>query len=848
LDLEEEIEMRQKIDYGIDLGTTNSAIARMNAGEAQIIKSDDNQMDTTPSCVSFNKKKTMFVGQNAKTAIESEAFSAFRSRRQVLSNGYLEFKRTMGVDHKYESVHMERSFTSEDLSAEVLKKLRGYIRDEEVASVVITVPAMFKQNQIDATQRAAELAGFKYCELLQEPIAASIAYGIKASANSGHWLVFDFGGGTFDVALMHVDDGIMKVVDTEGDNHLGGKNIDSVIVDQLFIPEIAKQCEIDGILNDELGKKLLQDALKRYAEQAKIALSSRSSWDHFLDDFGSDDHESEMQVDLVISLEQYEKVSEPLFQSAINICIKLLERNNLSGADLSSIVLVGGPTFSQTLRRMLKEQISSRIDTTVDPMTAVAKGAALFASTKSIPSELQKRDTSKAQLTLRYPETTVEIQENLGIRIDRNNSTVNLPSAFSIEVIRADLGWSSGKVEMSGDAEVIEVVLNGGKANQFDIKLFGPDGSIIKCEPSSITIIHGLKIANPTLPYSIGLEVYNTMHGKQGVYAFKGLEKNKTLPAKGKGSYKTAKDIRPGIGADKFTVQFYGFSFGDEGSRAIFNDPFGGVTVTGEQLPVMLPAQSEIELTLSIDASRRASLSIYIPALDETIDTQFESTIQKTEDVVDLMSDVEQAREVAEKIESGDGSLDVSAFKSELNEVERLLNNRGNDVDVKALARQKLQKTFIALDKIEATNKWPELEAKLDAAMARLLANDQRYGDEKSQQLVKDYLNRLHHAKSENNYNVGLQLLDEIYSLSFAFRSQDIDLWISIIKNYDQEFETTEWTEKNEARRVLNDAKNLIDGNPSKSSVEVAVRTLWSLMPKEKRDAAKRASDDILRQ
>jgi molecular chaperone DnaK len=270
--------------------------------------------------------------------------------------------------------------------------------------------------------------------------------------------------------------------------------------------------------------------------------------------------------------------------------------------------------------------------------------------------------------------------------------------------------------------------------------------------------------------------------------------------------------------------------------------------VTGEQLPVMLPAQSEIELTLSIDASRRASLSIYIPALDETIDTQFESTIQKTEDVVDLMSDVEQAREVAEKIESGEGSLDVSVFKSELNEVERLLNNRGNDVDVKVLARQKLQKTFIALDKIEATNKWPELEAKLDAAMARLLANDQRYGDEKSQQLVKDYLNRLHHAKSENNYNVGLQLLDEIYSLSFAFRSQDIDLWISIIKNYDQEFETTEWTEKNEARRVLNDAKNLIDGNPSKSSVEVAVRTLWSLMPKEKRDAAKRASDDILRQ
>ena len=840
--------MRQKIDYGIDLGTTNSAIARMDAGEAIIIKSDDNQMDTTPSCVSFNKKKTMFVGQNAKRAIDSEALSAFLARRQTASNGYLEFKRTMGTDHKYESTHMERSFTSEDLSAEVLKKLRGYIRDEEVGSVVITVPAMFKQNQIDATQRAAELAGFKYCELLQEPIAASIAYGIKASSNSGHWLVFDFGGGTFDAALMHVEDGIMKVVDTEGDNHLGGKNIDSAIVDQLFIPEIAKQCEIDGILDEELSKKLLQDALKRYAEEAKIALSSKSSWDYFLEDFGSDDDGEEIQLDLTISLEQYEKVCGPLFQKAIDICKHLLERNKLSGNDLSSIVLVGGPTFSQTLRRMLKEQISSRIDTTVDPMTAVAKGAALFASTKNIPSDLQKRDTSKAQLTLKYPETTVETHENLGIRVDRKKSTANLPSSFSLEIIRADRGWSSGKVEMDGDTEIVEVVLNDGKANQFDIKLFGPDGSIIPCEPSSITIIHGLKIANPTLPYSIGLEVYNTFDGKQGVYEFKGLKKNNTLPAKGKGTYKTAKDIRPGNRSDKFTVQFYEFSYGDEGSRAILNDLYGGATVTGEQLPAMLPAQSEVELTLSIDASRRASLSIYIPTLDETIDLQFESSTLKSEDVIDLLADVEQARGVAEKLESSEKPADVSEFKNDLNEVERLLNNRGNDVDVKIMARQKLQKTFIALDKIESTNRWPELEAELDSAMEYLLVNDQRYGNEKSQPLIADYQKRVRHAKSEKNYNAGKQLLDEIRAFSFALIGQDIGLWMSWIKEYDQDFEITEWIDKREARRVLNDAKSMIATNPSKSKVEEAVRTLWSLMPKEKREAAQRASDDVLRQ
>lgn len=838
--------MRQKIDYGIDLGTTNSAIARMDSGEAKIIKSDDNQMDTTPSCVSFNKKKTIFVGESAKNQVNNESALAFRSRRESPSNSYLEFKRTMGTDHTYLSTWVERSFTSEQLSAEVLKKLRGYIRDEDVNSVVITVPAMFKQNQIDATQRAAEIAGFKYCELLQEPIAASIAYGVKANANSGYWLVFDFGGGTFDVALMHIDEGVMKVIDTEGDNHLGGKNIDTAIVDQLFIPELKKKCAIEAVLESQTFKTLLQGALKRYAEQAKIALSSKNSWGYYLEDLGPDDEGEEIEADLHISLAQYDDVCGPLFQKAIDICQGLLRRNNLLGADLSTMILVGGPTFSQTLRRMLKEQITDKIDTSVDPMTAVAKGAALFASTKNVPSDLLKRDMSKAQLTLKYPETTVETHENLGVLIDRNKSTANLPNLFMLEVIRADRGWSSGKLTMDSDAEVVEVVLNEGKANQFDIKLFGHDGSVIPCEPSSITIIHGLKIANSTLPYSIGLEVYDTTEGRQGVYAFKGLEKNKSLPAKGKGIYKTAKDIRPGNLSDKFAIQFYEFDYGTEGSRAIFNSPFGGVTVTGEQLPSMLPAQSEIELTISIDASRRASLSIFIPALDETIHVQFESSTDKSEDVDVLLDDIQDARDIAEKLSNSDHPTDVSSVLADLYECERLLDGRGSDFDTRAQVRRILQRTFISLDKKEAENQWPEIVSKLDSAIEFLQINDERYGNDKSRQMVGDYQKRVRHVKAERDCILAKQLHDEILAFSFALVQQDIGLWMSWIKEYDQDFETTDWTDRREARRVLNDAKTMIAINPSKSKIEDAVRTLWSLMPKDKRDAAQKTSGDIL--
>ena len=232
----------------------------------------------------------MRVGEKAKNSIEQEAIQNLVKHKAGNPNGYQEFKRNMGTNYLYESTFMNRSYTAEELSAEVLKKLKGYVRDESVTSAVITVPAMFEQSQLDATQRAAQLAGFSYCELLQEPIAASIAYGVKANSQSGYWLVFDFGGGTFDAALMHTEDGIMKVVDSAGDNHLGGKDLDTAIVDHLFIPEIQQQCEIEDTISSSATKVILQEALKRYAAEAKIKLSSSDQWNEFIDDLGEDDN------------------------------------------------------------------------------------------------------------------------------------------------------------------------------------------------------------------------------------------------------------------------------------------------------------------------------------------------------------------------------------------------------------------------------------------------------------------------------------------------------------------------------------------------------------------------------
>ena len=265
------------------------------------------------------------------------------------------------------------------------------------------------------------MAGFAYVELLQEPIAASIAYGIQAGAIDGHWLVFDFGGGTFDAALMRVEEGVMRVVDTEGDNHLGGKNLDQAIVEELLLPALAvdSQLALTQTLADPERRRLLSGALKRHAERAKIQLSTRESVLIEIEDLGDDDEGEEIIAEINLLLSDWERVARPIFQRSIDLCRALLARNGLSGESLRTLIPVGGPTLSQTLRRMLREQLTERLDTRVDPMTAVARGAAIFASTRQVPRAMQRRDTSKAQLTLRHPDSTVETEVTVGVRVDR---------------------------------------------------------------------------------------------------------------------------------------------------------------------------------------------------------------------------------------------------------------------------------------------------------------------------------------------------------------------------------------------------------------------------------------------
>ena len=342
---------------------------------------------------------------------------------------------------------------------------------------------------------------------------------------------------------------------------------------------------------------------------------------------GTDDDGEEFELDFTITREDFKNAVAPIFQQAIDTCKELIKRNNLKGSDLSTILLVGGPTYSPLLRAMLKDQLSNNVNTNIDPMTAVAAGAALYASTRKIPSEFQNRDLAKIQLDLNYEATTVEPEEFVTIRVLREETTGEVPESLLVELVRADKGWSSGKVQIEGDAELIEVILESNKANSFNIITYDAKGTTYECEPKEITIIQGSKIGNATLPMNIGIEVKDNTTGLIRFKTVNGLEKNTTLPAVGKThALKTQKQIRPGVKDDFIKIPLYEGDTGADGTKAINNEHIKDVIISGEDLPKLLPAGSEVELTINVDASRRNKFEVFFPYLDETIELTVETT------------------------------------------------------------------------------------------------------------------------------------------------------------------------------------------------------------------------------
>lgn len=823
--------IRLKIDYGIDLGTTNSSICRMENGTPVIMRTDTLR-EVMPSCVSFTRRQNVKVGDGAYNDMKQDKLRATHTWRANASNTFLEFKRTMGTDTLYHSDNMQRDYTSEELSAMVLQTLRSYVDDDLPRAVVITVPAKFTVNQKTATLEAAKLAGFEHCQLLQEPIAAAIAYGLSSKDENGLWLVFDFGGGTFDAALLKAEDGIVQVKDTEGDNYLGGKNLDYAIVDQILMPHLSSRYSLTGILTDPKKHEQLRDALKTYAEEVKIQLSHKECEDVLsnLGDLGTDDDGEEMEIDLTITRQHAFEVMRPLFQKAVDICLTLLRRNHIDGSQLGHVILVGGPTRLPLIHQMLESQVAPISNADIDPMTVVAQGAALYASTLDMPTEMVT-DGQKASdavlIDIGYEPTTVELTDWVSLRAPEG-------LMLSVELCRADGAWSSGRMEVTSKGRVTTIQLEKGRPNTFLVKAFDQEGNSVKCLPEQFVVQQGTKVGSAVLPYHIGISVWNDQKKDAVFLPLIGLEKNKPLPAVGiLRDRRTTSILRPGMATDILTIPVYQADEYLKNVRSYLYEWVADVVVTGDDVPKLVPVGSVVEVTLKADRSEQMTMEIYFPDTDTTITKQlFTNKKQSVEEAAKrITTDIASAYNCLYNL-SQSGYNDITSLKLLLQQVEE--ENR-NSQEKKAVL-QHLKEVLRKIEALEGSTEWQRMEYQLENAMHELLTLQNTYGDEVSQMKVHQLELQVEEVVSCADVRMANFLLANINKYMHSLKI--LRNYVSWVYYFDSQYELLKWRNAEKARKAIDKALEIVKDKPTTQKLDPLLDLLFELRIVEKKDDA----------
>lgn len=342
---------------GIDLGTTNSCVAVYEGGEAKVIANKEGER-TTPSVVAFKDGKTI-VGGAAK-------------RQMVINPDTIRsIKRLMGTDKKVKANGKE--YTPEEVSAMILSDLKETAESylgEKVTKAVITVPAYFNDAQRQATKNAGKIAGLEVERIINEPTAASLAYGLDKQEQSQTILVYDLGGGTFDVSILELGDGVFEVKSTSGNNHLGGDDYDARIVDFL-VEEIKKEHDMD-LSGDKMAMQRLQDA----AEKAKKDLSGMTTTQISLP-FLAQGKDGVINFETTLTRAKFEQLTDDLTESTLEPVRKALKDANLKASDIDKVLLVGGSTRIPKVQELIKKELGKEPSKGVNPDEVVAMGAAI---------------------------------------------------------------------------------------------------------------------------------------------------------------------------------------------------------------------------------------------------------------------------------------------------------------------------------------------------------------------------------------------------------------------------------------------------------------------------------------
>ena len=672
---------------GIDLGTTNSAICSFDGEKIQLYKSPE-QHDVTPSAIFIDRRGNKYVGSRA-----------YMNSARNPDNAATLFKRLMGTSTPVKLPAVNLTMTPEECSAEVLRTLFGYlpeeIRGDGDTGTVITVPAAFNQMQKDSTMSAADMAGLGRVALMQEPVAAVMSV-MRQRKNDGVFVVYDLGGGTLDIAIAESISGRVNLLAHGGIAMCGGRDFDRILFDNVVKPWLLENFDLPEDLTANPQFKSLLRMATWATEKAKIELSQKDDAVVSLPETElgvRDQSGAEIYIDIAVDRKRYDDLIASKVEESIQASRETLEKAGLSPHDVERVVFVGGPTHYKPLRDKVAFELGIAPSTDVNPMTAVAEGAAVFAESIDWASQSRGRKSSRGalsaggtlDLSFNYIARTPEPKAKIVARLSR------APAGIEFQIDSLDTGWSSGRVALRDGASV-ELSLTKPGDNTFKVFVFDSNGAPITLREDKIVIARtAASIDAIPASHSIGVEARDKVGGRLVLDYL--VREGDQLPKKGKKTFKAGESLKAGsAGSIKFKLwegqisdhindnRFIGM-FEIKGSD--FDD---GVITAGAELvcefEVLDSGNIQLEVSVpSISGSFKSGRNYYSSQegkIDYTnqaknILEQSEHTLGRLEEMASKVDDprLERAREKLEQastIESGEA--DPEAAKQAMDNVQ----------------------------------------------------------------------------------------------------------------------------------------------------------------------------------
>lgn len=650
-----------KYYIGIDLGTTNSAICSYDGSNIRIWKSPE-QNDVTPSAIYVDKRGNKYYGSKA-----------YNQAPYNPNNSATLFKRFMGTSTKIELEASNLTLTPEECSAEILKVLFGYlpeeIRNDPETATVITVPAAFNQMKKDATLQAAKLAGIGKVALMQEPVAAIMSV-MRQSNHEGVFLVYDLGGGTFDVSIAENINGKVNLLAHGGIEMCGGRDIDRMVFNQIVVPWLKENFSLpDDLLVNRKYKTFCRVA-QWATERAKIELSATEGATIALSEGearATDEEGNELYIDIDISRVQVDEIISDLVNETIAATRETLAKAGLSSNDLERIVFVGGPTNYKPLRDKVAFELSLPGNIDVNPMTAVAEGASIFAESIDWSTESHNRKATNETVN-----TNIDLSFKFTARTSTDSAKVmcvlgNNLNGYTIEFVSLDTGWSSGNAALKKNMMVTLPLPQNGE-NRFSVKVLDEFGHEKAIGNSEITITKTLAtIGAIPASHSIGVEVVDKLGGIP-VLEFL-VNEGDALPKKGTITFKAGQTLKAGSN-DSINIKLWE---GNIQSPITDNRFIGVLKITGSDIASgVVPTGADIECEYEMSDSGTINLEASIPCIGASFSNHnFYSRQEGQLDLTDVDNLAEQGRSVLERIDSiaekvDDPQLENARKKAEL--------------------------------------------------------------------------------------------------------------------------------------------------------------------------------------